>query len=84
MKVQDGRKVEHFSLQYMNQSRQFEEAWHDPVLREGSDLRTVAQARQWRVLILGEGEPPLSPSIRSTPMAAEETRLGTPERTVRS
>ena len=74
MKVQDGRKVEHFSLQYMNQSRQFEEAWHDPVLRDGSDLRNVAQARQWRVLILGEDESRLSPSpsIPSTPMAAEE------------
>ena len=48
-----GVPVEHLSLQYMNAERTFDEAWWDPVLREGSDLKSVVRAREWRVLILG-------------------------------
>lgn len=48
-----GPPVEHVSLQYMSESLQFDEAWYDPILGEGSDLKSVARARQWRVLILG-------------------------------
>jgi hypothetical protein len=48
--------VEQFSLQYMTrfQPLQYEEAWYDSILDEGSDLASVATAKGWRVLILGE------------------------------
>ena len=50
--------VEHVSLQYLNARTQVtEQAWYDPVLGEGSDLRLVTQARHWRVLVLGGGQP---------------------------
>jgi len=54
-KALGGGPVEHLSLQFMNAKGQFEEAWWDPILREGSELQLVARSRKWRVLILGEG-----------------------------
>jgi len=53
-KVLGGGPVDHISLQYMNANGQFEEAWWDSILREGSELKHVARSKQWRVLILGE------------------------------
>lgn len=71
-KALGGGPVEHFSLQYMNESRQFEEAWYDPILREGSEIRNVVRASQWRVLILGESIEMPSPPYRHSTMVAEE------------
>ena len=54
-KALGGHPPENFSLQYQDlESNQFEEAWFDPILGEGSEVKDVARAKQWRVLILGE------------------------------
>ena len=49
-----GARVDHFALQYSNEKNQFEEAYYDPILGEGSEVRDVVSANQWRVLVLGE------------------------------
>ena len=49
-----GAQVDHFALQYRNEKNQFEEAYYDPILGEGSEVRDVISANQWRVLVLGE------------------------------
>ena len=47
-------QVEHISLQFVNkQTKAYDQAWYDPVLREGSSLVDVLQSPRWRVLVLG-------------------------------
>ena len=76
-KALGGTPIDHLSLQYMNESRQFEEAWYDPILREGSDLRSVTRARQWRVLVLGSSNGRPAPTYRSSLVAEEEGLMST-------
>ncbi len=58
--------VEHVSLQYVDeQTGQYDQAWYDPVLGEGSDLEDLLKSPRWRVLVLGE------PTIAAIAAAAD-------------
>lgn len=47
--------MDHMSLQYVDHlTQRIEQAWHDPILNEGSDIDVVKKSTQLRVLLLGD------------------------------
>ena len=52
------RNMDHMSLQYVDHvTQRTEQAWYDPILKEGSDIDVVKKATQLRILLLGDVRP---------------------------
>jgi len=50
--------TDHMSLQYVDHlTQRIEQAWYDPILKEGSDIDVVKRATQLRILLLGDVRP---------------------------